>query len=70
MTDQGRGVNGQDVAALLTRFSRGKNVDDVVGSGLGLTIAQDVARTHGGRVDISSNPNGVGACVSLSLPRL
>jgi len=67
-TDQGRGFAAGDLATLTKRFSRGSNVDDVVGSGLGLTIADDVAKAHGGRLDISTNQKGPGACVSLVLP--
>ena len=67
--DQGRGLDVTDVALLTNRFERGSNVDDVVGSGLGLTIADEVARAHGGRIEIAQNTNGVGACVSIVLPR-
>ena len=66
--DQGRGFGQADLAKLTKRFSRGSNVDDVVGSGLGPTIADDVARAHGGRLEISSNAKGSGACVTLVLP--
>ncbi len=66
--DQGRGFGQADLAQLTARFSRGSNVDDVVGSGLGLTIADDVARAHGGALDITSNTEGPGACVTLVLP--
>ena len=67
--DQGRGFAGEDVTKLTSRFNRGANAGDVVGSGLGLTIADEVARAHGGRLDIAENEEGVGACVSLILPR-
>ena len=66
--DQGRGFGSTDLGALTQRFSRGENVADIVGSGLGLTIADVVARAHRGRVQIRSNPKGNGACVSLILP--
>ena len=68
--DQGRGLGDIDSAQLKARFSRGSNVDDVVGSGLGLTIADEVARAHNGRLHITKNDGGKGACVSLvfSLP--
>lgn len=68
-TDQGRGFGDTDVESLRSRFQRGSNVDDIVGSGLGLTIADDVARAHGGRLEISRNQKGQGACVSLVFPR-
>ncbi len=67
--DNGRGFGDSDLAALTRRYARGANTGDVVGSGLGLTIANVVAQAHGGRLEISANPEGGGACVSLHLPR-
>ena len=66
--DQGRGFGSTSLASLTKRFSRGANVADVVGSGLGLTIADDVMRAHSGTLQISSNAKGPGACVTLVLP--
>ena len=65
VTDQGRGFGETDLNSLKSRFTRGSNVSDIVGSGLGLTIADDVARAHGGYLEITSNQKGQGACVSL-----
>lgn len=66
--DQGRGFAGAGKEKLTRRFSRGENVGDVVGSGLGLTIAEEVAQAHGGKLKIANNENGAGACVSFILP--
>ncbi len=63
--DQGRGFGGADPEHITKRYTRGGNVGDVVGSGLGLTIADEVARVHGGRLEIAENQEGGGACVSL-----
>jgi len=68
-TDRGRGFGEADTDSLKTRFSRGANVDDIVGSGLGLTIADEVARAHGGQLNITRNEGSQGACVSLIFPR-
>jgi two-component system sensor histidine kinase TctE len=70
ITDQGRGFAGANLSDHLQRFKRGTNVHDIVGSGLGLTIVDEVARAHGGRVEITNHtdPEGGGACVSLYLP--
>ena len=54
---------------IVGRFERGSNVGDIVGSGLGLTIADEVARAHGGKLEISANTGGTGACVTVTLPR-
>lgn len=65
ISDQGRGFGGADPASVTKRYTRGTNVGDVVGSGLGLTIADEVARVHGGHLEIAENTKGGGACVSL-----
>jgi len=38
-----------------------------VGTGLGLPISRDIARAHGGEIELSSVP-GEGACFTLTLP--
>lgn len=69
ISDQGRGFSRTDIPNLTKRFMRGSNVNDIVGSGLGLTIADEVARAHGGRIELSQQKTGSGACVVLILPR-
>lgn len=65
--DQGRGLQGVPVARLTGRFTRGQNVGDVVGSGLGLTIVTEVAAALGGRFELTQRETG-GTCASLFLP--
>ncbi|MGB0844076.1 MAG: sensor histidine kinase [Alphaproteobacteria bacterium] len=64
--DEGPGFHTEEMEALTKRFERGRNASDSVGSGLGLTIAKDVAIAHGGKLTLS-NRKGKGACVTLSL---
>jgi two-component system sensor histidine kinase TctE len=66
--DEGPGLGEGPVEALAERFRRGSNTGGIVGSGLGLTIAADVLRAHGGRLELATAENGRGACVSLVLP--
>lgn len=65
--DTGPGYPEIPQARLVRRFSRGDNVAGIVGSGLGLTIVQDVTAAHGGRL-IMENQKGGGACATLSFP--
>lgn len=65
--DRGRGLGGATARDLTRRFHRGANVADVVGSGLGLTIVEEVAAAHGGRFDIADRAGG-GATARLALP--
>ncbi len=57
----------QDRERLMQRFERG-HATRQPGSGLGLSIAAEVARQHGGRVAIEQSEGG-GVCVSICLPR-
>jgi len=67
--DQGRGLSGATTADLTRRFTRGGNVGDVVGSGLGLTIVAEVAVALEGTFELQDVETG-GTCASLSLPPL
>lgn len=64
--DSGAGFPTTEVDSLVMRFKRGENAIGTIGSGLGLTIAMDVAEAHGGTLQLSNRPEG-GACVLLLL---
>ena len=64
--DNGKGFPKDEVDALPTRFNRGSNSEGTIGSGLGLTIAMDVATAHGGNLQLSNQKKG-GACALLLL---
>ncbi|MHA1549438.1 MAG: sensor histidine kinase [Alphaproteobacteria bacterium] len=66
--DHGAGFPPLGADRLTERFARGSNVAATVGSGLGLTIAKEVAEAHGGRLSIHNHSEGPGACVSLYFP--
>ena len=63
--DEGTGFPNEEMHILANRFERGSNSESITGSGLGLTIAQDVAEAHGGRLSLSNQVKG-GACVTFS----
>lgn len=64
--DHGPGFPDPEIKTLTTRFQRGKNAEGSIGSGLGLTIVQDVAAAHGGEIELANLSEG-GACVTISL---
>ena len=66
--DEAGGFGGEDTEALTRRFVRGANAGETIGSGLGLTIAREVAEAHGGRLIIENSQTGAGACVTLCFP--
>jgi len=68
--DRGPGLSEQDLEHLFERFYRGdpsRVRSQRSGSGLGLSIVQQIAVTHGGRVQASNHPEG-GAQLDLILP--
>ncbi len=64
VADDGRGVPRDDFPKILARFGQADPSD---GSGLGLSIAEAVARRHGGALTLDPVLRGVSA--SLRLPR-
>lgn len=66
--DEGAGFGAGPAAHLTERFTRGDKVEGIVGSGLGLTIADEALRAHGGRLELGQSDKGDGACVHLILP--
>jgi signal transduction histidine kinase len=67
VSDNGDGVDAELVPHLFEPFTRGAKSSDVGGSGLGLTIAQRLARAGGG--DLCYEPAGGGARFVVHLPR-
>ena len=67
--DDGPGIpeeRYEDVFRPFVRLDESRNID-TGGSGLGLTIARDIARSHGGDVTLSKSPLG-GLRVVVRLP--
>lgn len=62
--DSGKGFPKGELDTLAMRFKRGMNAEGTIGSGLGLTIAMDVAVAHNGTLRLSNQAEG-GACASL-----
>ena len=71
MRDHGPGLSDEDLDHLFERFYRGDPArarSPRGGSGLGLSIVQQIAHAHGGRVQAANHPEG-GALLELLLPR-
>ncbi len=67
VSDTGRGMSEAEIALAFERFERGATSADVPGAGLGLAVAQEVARAHGGRIEVESAV-GRGSRFTLRLP--
>ena len=67
VVDHGAGFDSAEQSQMIDRFARGRGSEGVIGSGLGLTIVQEVMIAHGGRLSLD-NKKGAGACVTLHFP--
>ena len=63
--DEGDGFPIEEMNGLADRFARASNSRAIIGSGLGLTIAREVAEAHGGSLSLSNDSQG-GACATFS----
>jgi signal transduction histidine kinase len=63
------GIDQADLARIFTRFGRIVNEDNshISGTGLGLYLAREIARMHGGDISVNSERR-VGTVVRLILP--
>jgi signal transduction histidine kinase len=69
VSDRGPGIPASEVPHLFDAFYRGRRARErqVRGSGLGLSLVQQIAREHGGRVEVETSP-GKGSRFSIVLP--
>jgi two-component system sensor histidine kinase KdpD len=66
--DRGPGVDPGERDAIFDRFARGRQAAGrAQGTGLGLALAREIARAHGGDVTVRGRPGG-GSIFTLSLP--
>jgi signal transduction histidine kinase len=67
IADRGPGIAADDRIKVLERFVRLEESRTQPGSGLGLSLAQAIARLHGGALELADNAPGLR--VTLDLPR-
>jgi signal transduction histidine kinase len=65
--DQGIGLAAEEQATLFRKFSRAVPTEHYGGLGLGLWVADQIARAHGGSVSVESR-KGQGATFTVDLP--
>lgn len=68
--DQGPGVPKDLQQKVFERFTRVQPSNIIPGSGLGLSIAAEIARLHNVQIHLSEREQGTGTVVSLTFPRL
>ena len=69
VSDRGRGIEAEDLPHLFEPFYRGRQATErqIHGNGLGLSLVQRIAESHGGRVSVRSQP-GEGSTFTIHLP--
>jgi len=67
--DQGIGMDQKEVKKIFQKFYRTKSAEQSgeVGTGIGLSIVQQIVEQHGGTIEVSSRP-GAGSCFTLVVP--
>jgi two-component system sensor histidine kinase BaeS len=67
VSDTGTGIPADELPHIFDRFWRGRDAAPISGSGIGLAVAADLARAHGGQLAAASQP-GYGTQMTLTLP--
>ena len=65
--DRGIGIPAQDTEQLFHSFHRGSNVENISGTGLGMSIVKQCIDLHGGEISVTSEV-GIGTTFVVSLP--
>ena len=67
--DSGRGIDPEELPFIFDIFHRGKDSDEIAGTGIGLATVKAIVEGHGGRVSVESKP-GKGSIFTVILPKL
>lgn len=70
VTDEGVGIADQQLEQIFDRFYQvdGSATRDAAGAGVGLAIAHEIVRLHGGEIEVESR-QGAGSSFTLVLPK-
>lgn len=69
VTDSGEGFNDDDIGHVFERFYRSDAARATPGSGLGLSIVEQIVSDHGGSVFARNRDDGPGAVVGFTIPQ-
>ena len=68
VTDTGHGIAADDLGRVFDRFYRAEQDPHSTGTGIGLTIARSIVRSHGGDLTAHSEGPGSGATFTIDIP--
>ena len=66
IADNGCGISAKDLPKVKQKFYKANQT--VRGSGIGLAVADEIIAMHGGSMDITSEGEGKGTTVTITLP--
>ncbi len=68
--DQGIGIDRKEIKNIFQKFYRTRRAEQSgeAGTGIGLSIVEQIVVQHGGEIEVASTP-GKGSCFTLVLPR-
>jgi signal transduction histidine kinase len=66
--DQGIGMDAKEIKSIFRKFYRTKRAEasGEVGTGIGLSIVEQIVTHHGGKIDVTSTP-GKGSCFTITM---
>jgi len=67
VVDYGIGISDDDLSKVFESFHRGKNAENIQGTGLGLQIVKQFVEMHSGKIEVTSKL-GVGTKVAIDFP--
>lgn len=67
VADQGIGIPAAETGKVFDRFVRASNAYNIPGTGIGLSLARQIVRMHGGDIEVEST-EGRGSIFTVSLP--
>ena len=64
--DQGIGMDAKEIQSIFQKFYRTKSAEAFgeAGTGIGLSIVEQIVFQHGGRIEVTSTP-GKGSCFTM-----
>ena len=68
VSDFGSGVSPEDRMRIFKHYSRGMNINDAPGTGIGLAVVSELLKLIGARVEVVDPAAGVGACFRITVP--
>jgi two-component system phosphate regulon sensor histidine kinase PhoR len=69
VSDQGIGMDAKELKQIFQKFYRTRKAEESgeAGTGIGLSIVEQIIAQHGGTIEVASRP-GEGSCFTLVLP--